>query len=195
VKPAKSNGDGRSNLLVGACGAGALLVLPDYLMSLQATASWHIRVVMTPAATRILPPATVRLACEDVYCDGPDSFSPGHVQLASWADHFILLPATAHTLARAACGLADDLLCTVLLAYERPAIFFPSMNLRMWQQPSVQRNVRQLQADGHRVVPPVMKSCWEFASASFRTGPALPGPDTVAQSIWESVSAPVPEPS
>ena len=184
-----ASGSGPINLLVGACGAGAAMVLPDYLMSFQAIARHRVRVVMTHSATRILPAATVRLVAEAVYCDGEDSFSPGHVGIAGWADQIIVLPATAHTLGQAAHGLAGSLLCSVLLAHQRPVLFFPSMNIRMWRQPSVQRNVEQLRKDGHHVIDPVMKSCWEIATSTFQVGPALPTPATVVRMVEEAFRA------
>jgi phosphopantothenoylcysteine synthetase/decarboxylase len=173
------------NLLVGVCGAGAVLVMPEYLMYLQSRRQWRIRVVMTPTAARILPPATVRLVCEAVFCDGDDNFAPGHVGLASWSDHIIVLPATAHVLGQAAHGLAGNLLGSTLLASEHAVMFFPSMNRRMWEQSSVQRNVAQLRSDGHFVVEPVMKSCWEIATSTFKVGPGLPPPAFVAQLVDE----------
>ena len=55
---------------------------------------------------------------------------------------------------RAAWGLADDLLSTLLLAFDGPVLMAPAMNTRMWQKPAVQRNVRQLAADGVELIDP-----------------------------------------
>jgi phosphopantothenoylcysteine decarboxylase/phosphopantothenate--cysteine ligase len=57
-------------------------------------------------------------------------------------------------LAKAAGGLADDLLSTVLLAFAGPVVLAPAMNTQMWQKPAVQRNVRQLRDDGLVLVDP-----------------------------------------
>jgi phosphopantothenoylcysteine decarboxylase/phosphopantothenate--cysteine ligase len=64
-------------------------------------------------------------------------------------------PATANILAKAAWGMADDLLSTVLLSFDGPTLFAPAMNTKMWQKPAVQRNVQQLRADGAIIVGPV----------------------------------------
>jgi phosphopantothenoylcysteine decarboxylase/phosphopantothenate--cysteine ligase len=63
-------------------------------------------------------------------------------------------PATANVLAKAAHGIADDLLSTVLLSFDGPVLIAPAMNSRMWEKPAVQRNVAQLRADGLVLIDP-----------------------------------------
>jgi phosphopantothenoylcysteine synthetase/decarboxylase len=180
--------EGQFNLLVGACGAANVINLPGYLTALRGLPGLRVHVVMTSAAARLLPVATVRLVSEAAYGEGEANLDPGHVRLATWADRLIVLPATAHTLAEAAHGFAGSLLMATLLAHRRPAIFFPSMNAAMWDKPSVRRNVAQLRADGHHVADPVMAPCWEIASGSVRTGPGLPSPSQVAGIIEDIVT-------
>ena len=55
-----------------------------------------------------------------------------------------MAPATANLLAKAATGLADDLLSTLLLSFTGPVLLAPAMNSEMWEKPAVQRNVQQL---------------------------------------------------
>jgi phosphopantothenoylcysteine synthetase/decarboxylase len=165
------------------------MALPSYLLELQKVPGWRLRVVLTYTAARIMPPATVALVSDAVFSEDQDRFSPGHVRLARWASHLIVLPATAHLLAQAAHGLPGSLLAATLLAYPRPAMFFPTMNLHMWQQPSVQRNVAMLRADGHHVVEPDLIRCWEMASGSFRLSPGLPGPTEAARMVTAFAAA------
>ncbi len=77
-----------------------------------------------------------------------------HIELAARADCVVVAPASADFLARAAHGLADDLLTTLLLCADCPVILAPAMNAAMWKHPAVQRNVEQVVADGARIVPP-----------------------------------------
>ncbi len=172
-------------LLVGACGAGNVLNLPAYLVRFHALPCRSIRVVMTEPATRMLPPASVGSFCDDVYTGREHRFKPGHVSLAHAADVMIILPATAHFLAVAAHGLAGNLLGATLLAYPRRAVFFPSMNTTMWNQPSVQRNVAQLRQDGHLVVPPPLVESWTMSSGTFERQPGMPSPDRAAEIVRE----------
>ena len=77
-----------------------------------------------------------------------------HIELAARADCVVVAPASADFLAKAAHGMADDLLTTLLLCAECPVILAPAMNAAMWKHPAVQRNVEQVAADGARIVPP-----------------------------------------
>jgi len=88
------------------------------------------------------------------------SFDPGvhplgaHIELATRADLVVVAPASADVLAKVAGGAADDLLTTLLLCVECPVVMAPAMNSAMWAKPAVQRNVRQIAADGARIVEP-----------------------------------------
>jgi phosphopantothenoylcysteine decarboxylase/phosphopantothenate--cysteine ligase len=77
-----------------------------------------------------------------------------HIELAARADLVVVAPASAHFLATAAAGAADDLLATLLLCAECPVIVAPAMNAAMWAKPAVQRNVVRLADDGFVIVPP-----------------------------------------
>ena len=88
------------------------------------------------------------------------SFDPGvyplggHIELAARADLVVVAPASADLLAKVAGGAADDLLTTLLLCAECPVVVAPAMNSAMWAKPSVQRNVRQIAADGMQIIQP-----------------------------------------
>jgi phosphopantothenoylcysteine synthetase/decarboxylase len=85
--------------------------------------------------------------------DVPDATAP-HVELATWADVILVVPATANFLGKVANGIADDLLTTTLLAASCPVVIVPVTNTAMWSKPAVQRNVAQLREDGYEVVEP-----------------------------------------
>ncbi|OSM06810.1 putative bifunctional phosphopantothenoylcysteine decarboxylase/phosphopantothenate synthase [Magnetofaba australis IT-1] len=78
----------------------------------------------------------------------------GHIRLAREADLVVVAPITAHTLARLANGLADDLLTAMLLARRGPTLLAPAMNAGMWENPATQRNVAQVVADGYLLAGP-----------------------------------------
>jgi phosphopantothenoylcysteine synthetase/decarboxylase len=100
--------------------------------------------------------------------------SMSHVQLGCWANLFLVMPATANTLAQAACGMAQNLLTQTILSFEGKTLFFPHMNWRMWEKPSVQRNIAQLVMDGYLVCPPIETDVFEQASRSMKKGISLP---------------------
>jgi len=79
----------------------------------------------------------------------------GHIRLSREADLIVVAPASANILAKMANGYADDLASTILLASDKPILVAPAMNVKMWENRAVQRNVKQLKKDGLKFVGPV----------------------------------------
>ena len=128
------------------------------LASLLVQGGAGVTAVLTRAARRFVGAATfAALTGRPV---ASRTFDPalhplgGHIELAARADLLVVAPATADFLAKAAHGSADDLLSTLLLCAECPVLVAPAMNSAMWGKAAVQRNVRQVEADGMTVVPP-----------------------------------------
>jgi phosphopantothenoylcysteine decarboxylase / phosphopantothenate---cysteine ligase len=90
-----------------------------------------------------------------------------HVALARWGQVLVVAPATAHTLARLAAGLADDLLTNVALAFGGPVVVAPAMHTEMWEHPATRANLATLEGRGVLVVPP--------ASGPLTSGDVGPG--------------------
>lgn len=157
-------------LLVGVSGSVAVLNLPSYLATLRAELASEVRVIMTPAASSMLPPSTVALVCDGVFLDqGPTvEKRPGHVELARWCEMFVVLPATANVLGQAANGLGSNLLTTTILASPSPVVFYPNVNDVMWSKAAVQRNVETLRGDGHVVVEPEVAVAYEVDTGETR---------------------------
>lgn len=114
--------------------------------------------VLTKAGAEFVTPLSVSaLAGEKVYSalfDLTDEAEMGHIQLSRVADLLVVAPATADLMAKMAQGRADDLASTLLLATDTPVMVAPAMNVRMWQHPATQRNIKVLQGDGLRFVGP-----------------------------------------
>jgi len=117
-----------------------------------------VTVVMTEHAMAFVAPLTFRtLSGRPVLSDLFDPHEPAaveHVALAERADLVLVAPATANALARAALGLADDFLGTLLLAARAPVLFAPAMDGEMWHHPAVQGHVAGLRARGATVMEP-----------------------------------------
>jgi phosphopantothenoylcysteine decarboxylase/phosphopantothenate--cysteine ligase len=118
----------------------------------------QISVVMTQSATRFITPLTMETLSRTPV--GLDMFSLtdertiGHIERAKWADLFLVAPATANYIGKAANGIADDLLTTISLAMTCPVVLAPAMNSRMWSHPAVQKNLATLRERQVRIVPP-----------------------------------------
>lgn len=117
-----------------------------------------VRAVMTKAAAEFVTPLSLSsLTGEKVFTelfDLTDEAEMGHIQLSRDADLVVVAPATADLMAKAAGGLASDLASTLLLATDKDVLMAPAMNVRMWQHPATQRNLRLLQTDGVEFVGP-----------------------------------------
>jgi phosphopantothenoylcysteine decarboxylase/phosphopantothenate--cysteine ligase len=85
-----------------------------------------------------------------------DAYFPlgAHIELARKAKLLVVAPATANFLAKAANGMADDLLSTLYLAFTGPVLLAPAMNTEMWEKAAVQRNISTLREDGIKFVGP-----------------------------------------
>ena len=115
-----------------------------------------VSVVMTRSATKLIAPKTFEaLSGRPVYHSVFNSnMSHAHIDLARPADLFCIAPATANILAKAAHGIADDIVSTLILSFDKPILFAPAMNTAMWNKPSVQRNIKQLREDGMFFIGP-----------------------------------------
>jgi phosphopantothenoylcysteine decarboxylase/phosphopantothenate--cysteine ligase len=125
------------------------------------------------------------LAGKPVYTRVFGRGSHPHIELAEQAELFCIAPATANILAKAACGLADDLLSTVLLSFDGPVLMAPAMNSLMWKKPAVQRNITQLRADGIHFIDPE-----EGRLSCGMTGPGrMAEPETIFLAIQKLVTS------
>ena len=144
-------------IVVGVSG-GVAAYKTAMLVSQLAQAGAEVQVVLTPAAERFVGRATFaalsgRPVAVEMFDEG--RFPLGaHISLAEWAELLVVAPATADFMAKAAWGLADDLLSTLVLAFAGPILMAPAMNSTMWAKPAVQRNVARLSEDGVRFVGP-----------------------------------------
>lgn len=144
-------------IVVGVSG-GIAAYKAAALTSLLVQDGAHVTAVLTRNARRFIGAATfAALTGRPVASRSfdPAAFPLGaHIELAAKADLVIVAPATADLLAKAAGGVADDLLTTLLLCAECPVLYAPAMNAAMWEKPAVQRNVQQVAADGGIIVQP-----------------------------------------
>jgi phosphopantothenoylcysteine decarboxylase len=144
-------------LIVGVCG-GVAAYKTAALVSQLVQQGAGVSVVMTEAAQRFVGRATFealtgRAVLSEMFGQPDHPLGP-HIDLANRGEMLCVAPATANFLAKAAIGLADDLLSTLVLAFGGPILVAPAMNAQMWTSPAVTRNIKQLRDDGVMVVGP-----------------------------------------
>jgi len=116
------------------------------------------RAILTRAGAEFITPLSVsslsREKCYTELFDLTDETEMGHIELSRSADLVVVAPATADLMGKAANGLANDLASTTLMATDKPVLYAPAMNVRMWEHPATKRNLETLEADGALFVGP-----------------------------------------
>lgn len=117
-----------------------------------------VRVLMTESATQFISPMTFEtLSGNRTVVDTFDrnfAWEVEHISLAKAADVFVIAPATANVIAKAAHGIADDMVTTTLLATKAPVVIAPAMNTGMYDNPVTQQNLQTLRMRGFHIIDP-----------------------------------------
>lgn len=154
-----------------------------WLTSLLVKAGADVQVIMTEHAREFIAPLTFEALtnqrCHTDTFDRNHEYSTEHVSLASRADAVIIAPATANVIAKLACGIADDMLTTTVLACDCPKIVVPAMNTRMYENPVTQDNLEKLRKYGMTVVEP---AAGRLACGDVGKG-KMPEPDVLFQYV------------
>lgn len=140
--------------VTGSIAAYKIAGLASKLKKLHA----DVHVIMTANATHIINPITFESLtgnkCMVDTFDRNFQFNIAHVALADRADVMLVAPASANIIGKMACGIADDMLSTTVLAMTCPVIVSPAMNVNMFHQPIVQDNIKKLESYGKIIIPP-----------------------------------------
>ncbi|HLR10798.1 MAG TPA: bifunctional phosphopantothenoylcysteine decarboxylase/phosphopantothenate--cysteine ligase CoaBC [Sporosarcina sp.] len=128
------------------------------LVSKLSQAGANVKVMMTDSAKQFVTPLTFQvMSRNDVYFDTfdeKDSSVIAHIDLADWADLIVVAPATANVIGKVANGIADDMVTTTILASTADVWFAPAMNVDMYANKAVMRNIERLDQDGYRFIEP-----------------------------------------
>lgn len=120
---------------------------------------YQIEVMMSESATRFVTPVCIQsLTKRKVYVDTFDDENPAiitHVDIVKDADLFMVVPASAHTIAKLAYGMADNMLTSAFLAATCPKLVAPAMNVHMYENPITQKNMQLLKETGVVFVEPI----------------------------------------
>ncbi|PKB63274.1 MAG: bifunctional 4'-phosphopantothenoylcysteine decarboxylase/phosphopantothenoylcysteine synthetase [SAR202 cluster bacterium Io17-Chloro-G1] len=170
--------DGK-HITLGVTGSIACYKAID-LASKLTQANANVNVILSRGATKFVTALTFaaithRPVVTDVF-DPQSELSIDHVALAERSDSIVIAPATAHTIAKMAHGLADDALTTTLLATQAPVIVAPAMDAHMFDNPATQANVRLLEERGVTFIGP---ASGRLASGLIGTGRLVETPEII----------------
>ena len=143
-------------IVVGVCGSIAAYKAADVVSKLRQK-GWEVRVIMTEAAKRFITPLTLETLSANRVAS--DMFERGaweiaHIALSRFGEGILVVGATADVIGKVAGGICDDLLTCTIAASDRPVMFAPAMNDRMWKNPIVRDNVAKLKRLGYRFIGP-----------------------------------------
>ena len=173
--------DGR-RIVLGVTGGIAAYKVAS-LASLLVKSGAEVRVVMTEAAQEFISARTFReLTGQPVgtaMFGETSNYRVEHIALAQFAELVVIAPATANFLAKAAHGIADDLLTTMILATKAPIMVAPSMNVNMFENAATQENLSLLRRRGFQVIEPAVGHLACGTSGRGR----LPEPEELATAI------------
>ncbi len=143
-------------ILIGVTGSIAAYKTA-ILIRLLAKEEVEIKVVMTPDAHHFITALTLSTLSKNPvltdYFNKNDGTWNNHVELALWADAFVIAPASANTLAKMATGICDNLFLAVYLSAKCPVYVAPAMDLDMWKHKTTQRNIKMLSEAGNEIIP------------------------------------------
>ena len=174
------------HIVLGVTGSIAAYKIAN-LASMLVKAKADVTVIMTKNATNFINPITFETLtghkCLVDTFDRNFQYSVEHVSLAKQSDVFLIAPASANVIAKAANGIADDMLTTTLLAAKCPKIISPAMNTNMYENPVVQDNLKKLEHDGMEVIAPASGhlACGDSGAGK------MPEPETLFSYIEKAV--------
>mgnify|MGYP000002770314 FL=1 len=169
--------------------AGIAAYKAAFLVRLLVKQGAEVKVVMTPKAKEFVTPLTLStLSKNEVHSsftneDNDNAQWNNHVELALWADLFIIAPATANTLSKMAHGTSDNLLLATYLSAKCPVYFAPAMDLDMYKHPSTKQTFDILKGFGNHIIP---AASGELASGLVGQG-RMAAPETIISFICSEI--------
>lgn len=143
----------------------------------------EVKVIMTPLAKEFITPLTLATLSKNPilvdFFDPEDGRWNSHVDLALWADLYVIAPATANTMGKMAAGIADNLLLTSYLSARCPVFIAPAMDLDMLAHPATVRNMEVLRSFGNHIIE---SGTGELASGLSGKG-RMAEPETIVEEI------------
>ncbi len=141
------------NILIGISGSIAIYRTCE-LVRMLTKEGHHVRVAMTRTAAKwVSPTIFAALSGDEVYTDNMSQKMP-HIDIRKDLHLFLISPATANIIAKAANGISDNILTSTLLSFHGPRWIAPAMNPYMYSHPAVQKNISILKEFGYRILDP-----------------------------------------
>lgn len=147
----------QKTVVIGVTGGIAAYKALDVISSLKKE-NVNVHVIMTSNAAKFVSPLSFQTLSQnfvitDMFAE-PRTIEVEHISLAKKADLFAVIPVTANIIGKVACGIADDMLTTTIMATKSPVLFAPAMNTNMYNNPIVKENILKLKKIGYDFIEP-----------------------------------------
>lgn len=147
----------KKTVVVGVTGGIAVYKALDVISRLKKE-DIDVHVIMTEHAAKFVNPISFQslsqnMVIMDMFAE-PKAWEIQHISLAKKADLMLIVPATVNILGKVACGIADDMLSTTIMATKAPVVFAPAANTNMFLNPIVQDNIKKLKQYGYEFIEP-----------------------------------------
>lgn len=147
----------RKTVVIGVTGGIAVYKALDVISRLKKK-DIDVHVIMTEHATKFVNPISFQSLSQNMVTvdmfEEPKTWEIKHISLAKKADLMLIVPATVNILGKVACGIADDMLSTTIMATKAPVVFAPAANTNMFLNPIVQDNINKLKKYGYKFIEP-----------------------------------------
>ncbi len=178
----------KPTVLIGITGGIAAYKIP-FLVRILVNAGIDARIVMSDAATKFVTPLTLATlsgnpVLRDMWAD-LEAPSVQHIEIADNSNLAVIAPATANIIGKFASGIADNLLSTIFPALNCPVLICPSMNVNMFRNPIVQRNLETLKEMGYHIMEPESG----YLACGWSGEGRLPEPEAIAEKIFAMLSS------
>lgn len=173
-------------VVLGVTGGIAVYKALDIVSSLKKS-GLDVRVIMTKSATEFVSPITFQAISQnqvtiDMF-EEPKAWEIQHISLAKRADILLVAPATANIIGKVSNGIADDMLSTTIMATKAKVIFSPAMNTNMYENPVVQKNIKNLKELGYEFIEP---ESGRLACGDIGTG-KFPKPEVIVEKVLKEI--------
>lgn len=167
----------KKTVVIGVTGSVGSVNLISYIAQLNT--DYNLRLIFTPNALEFVNSRGFEPFIQDFHTDLFVENRVLHTDLAYSADAFLILPASANTISKMAHAIADNLLTSALLVYDKPVIIAANMNPNMWNNPIFQDNIKYLQTKGHIFINERKKAIRAHDKKVVWSDACLPSPDKI----------------
>nr|ABC94905.1 GdmD [Staphylococcus gallinarum] len=150
----------------------------------------EVNILFSPSSKKFINTDVLNLFCDNLYDETQDPLL-NHINIVENHEYILVLPASADTINKIASGICDNLLTTVCLTGYKSLYIFPNMNIKMWENPFLQKNIDLLKNNSVKVYPPDVNKSFEISSGLYKNSITMPNIENVLSFILNSEKRPL----